>query len=181
MNKNILTIFFAFALVFLSGCSLLGELLSYGCIFSGDSPHCYQAVAIQKGDSSTCEKVKQPTQFKDVNSNPPKDKCFMTVALNKDEPSICKKIEGGMYSYTQEECAQPIIDDLQTQVQSLVAPSLNELQNQVEEELTKKELTPKDIAQINENMKKIQEAQQLMTTLQKSIYASQKTAIMNLR
>ena len=87
----------------LSGCSLIGWLEGDTCDINTD-PHCNQGAAVDQGDDSDCAKVKQPADLKSVGSNPPKDKCYLMVAENTDNFDACDKIQGGMYSYTREEC-----------------------------------------------------------------------------
>ena len=83
----------------LSGC--LGGMAGLTCYLLPDSDHCYQAAAMQENDPDGCAKIKG----KDFEgSNPPRDKCYLKIAENTGDLSVCDKIEGGMYSYTKEEC-----------------------------------------------------------------------------
>ncbi len=86
----------------LTGC--LGTVLEIFCDFSPDGDHCYQAAAVQGANPDGCEKI-EGKDFGGV-SNPPKDKCFLQIAGNTGDPSVCKNIEGGMMSYTEEECLE---------------------------------------------------------------------------
>lgn len=83
----------------LTGC--LGDLIEFSCMMSDDPDHCYQAGAVQDSDPDDCEKV---TGEGFTGSNPPKDKCFLQIAGNTGDPTVCEKIEGGMMSYSVEEC-----------------------------------------------------------------------------
>jgi len=90
----------------MEGCEtdMLSQFLLMGCDVQPDSAHCYQGAAVQGGDASLCEKIKQPAEFKSAGSNPPKDKCYLMVAQNTGDYDVCKNIVGGMYSYSQSEC-----------------------------------------------------------------------------
>lgn len=68
-----------------------------------DSDHCYQFTAVQSGSPAACENIKG-TKFKDVGSNPPRDKCYMQIALNKGDYTICGNIRWGPMSYNKEDC-----------------------------------------------------------------------------
>jgi hypothetical protein len=103
--------FLTLALFGLSGCNVLGEMTAITCSFGIDDTHCYQEAAIQQNDPADCEKVKQPEQFKDAGSNPPKDKCYMIVAENRKDPTICGRIIGGMFSYEKGDCIQEIAEE----------------------------------------------------------------------
>jgi hypothetical protein len=85
--------------MFLSGC--LGGMAGLTCYLLPDSDHCYQAAAMQENDPEGCAKIKGEG-FE--GSNPPRDKCYLKIAENTGDLSVCDKIEGGMYSYTKEEC-----------------------------------------------------------------------------
>lgn len=91
-------------LPFISGCSLLGWLEGNVCDVTPDSEHCFQGAAVDEGSADACAKVKQPAKFKDMGSNPPKDKCYLMVAENTGDLEACNKIAGGLMSYTREEC-----------------------------------------------------------------------------
>ena len=95
---GILAVAFSFTL---SG--LIGWLEGDTCDINTD-PHCNQGAAVDQGDDTDCAKIKQPADFKSVGSNPPKDKCYLMIAENTDNFDACDKIQGGMYSYTREEC-----------------------------------------------------------------------------
>ena len=56
---------------------------------------------MQENDPEGCAKI----EGKDFEgSNPPRDKCYLKIALNTGDLSVCDNIEGGMFSYTKEEC-----------------------------------------------------------------------------
>lgn len=82
----------------LTGC--LGDLLDWGCEFTDDQGHCFQASAVQDSEPERCEKV--TSDF--TSSNPPQDKCYLQIAENSGDPLVCDNIKGGPASYTQEEC-----------------------------------------------------------------------------
>jgi hypothetical protein len=83
----------------LSGC--LGGMAGLTCYLLPESDHYFQAAAMQENDPAGCEKIKGEG-FE--GSNPPKDKCYLKIAMNTGDLSVCDSIEGGMYSYTKEEC-----------------------------------------------------------------------------
>jgi len=87
-----------------AGCDLLGSTEEAACIFAPDPAHCYQGAAVSGGDPSICDKIKQPEKFKSMGSNPPQDKCYLMVAQNTGNLDACDKINGGMMSYTREQC-----------------------------------------------------------------------------
>lgn len=92
----------------LSGC--LGEVMDTVCdsapFVTGNgedsADHCHQTAAIQEGVDDNCDKI-QGKSFGGA-SNPPKDKCHLLIAENTGDASTCSKIEGGMMSYTEDEC-----------------------------------------------------------------------------
>lgn len=89
---------------FLSGCdSILWFIWQKVCDLAPDTDHCFQWSAVQAGSPEWCDKIKW-TKFKDVWSNPPRDKCYMTIAMNKWDYSVCNRIKWWMMSYTKEEC-----------------------------------------------------------------------------
>lgn len=102
--KKILRLFFvfSFALITLSGC--IG-VFDFVCNFAGEQDyHCYQWFAVHEENPDDCEKVNQAEKFKDVGSNPPKDKCYLMIAEKTGDPSGCSEIKGGSMSYTVQEC-----------------------------------------------------------------------------
>ncbi len=90
-------------LPFMTGCDFLAGLMSLACFINPDSDHCFQAAGIQGNDPSECEKI-QGEKFKDLGSNPPRDKCYLEIAQNTGDFDICSNIRGGPMSYTKEEC-----------------------------------------------------------------------------
>lgn len=100
-NKILLLLLFTSAL-FLSGC---WQSLSFLCDMAGDSSnHCYQWMAVQSEDPAECQKIPVSSQFEGMGSNPPKDKCYLLIAEKTGDPSACDDIEGGLMSYTIQEC-----------------------------------------------------------------------------
>lgn len=87
--------------LFLSGCT--GNINEWACQFFDNPDHCLQNAAVQEGNIASCEKIKGE-DFEDSGSNPPKDKCYLRIAENTGDLSVCDNIEGGMFSYTKEEC-----------------------------------------------------------------------------
>lgn len=92
------------SLLLLPGCGL-GDLIEFSCTFMDDSDHCYQSAAVQSADPDECAKV-SGEGF--TTSNPPRDKCYLQIAENTGDYDVCNKIEGGMMSYTKEECIRNI-------------------------------------------------------------------------
>jgi hypothetical protein len=79
----------------LSGC--LGDVMEIFCETGPDSDHCYQTAAVQESDPVDCLKVDFP---------PPRDKCHLMIAENTGDPTVCDGVEGGMMSYSPEECLE---------------------------------------------------------------------------
>jgi len=100
-KKSALAATIIIAPLFLTGC--VGTINEWACQFYDNPDHCMQNVAIQDANPDTCEKIKGE-DFADSGSNPPKDKCYLRIAENTGDLGACDKIEGGMYSYTKEEC-----------------------------------------------------------------------------
>jgi hypothetical protein len=48
-----------------------------------DRDHCYQAVAVEMGDTSLCW---------NIDRGAPKTKCFLLIAAKKNDPGICNEI-----------------------------------------------------------------------------------------
>jgi tetratricopeptide (TPR) repeat protein len=95
----------AAALLVFPGCGL-ADLIDLSCGFMDDPDHCYQSAAVQGSDPEKCEKI-EGQGFS--GSNPPKDKCYLQIAQNTGEYATCNEIEGGMMSYTVEECVTNIV------------------------------------------------------------------------
>ncbi len=98
-KKHALFLVVPAASLILTGC--LDDILGFGCGFSSDSDHCYQSAAVQGSDTDECAKIKGEG-FK--GSNPPRDKCYLQIAENTGDYSACDKIQGGLMSYTKEQC-----------------------------------------------------------------------------
>jgi len=92
VKKSVILLLAPLALL-LSGC--LGDVMEIFCEVGPDSDHCYQAVAIQESNPDDCAKVEY---------TPPRDKCHMLIAGNTGDPSACEGVEGGMMSYSVEDC-----------------------------------------------------------------------------
>lgn len=88
----------------LTGC--IGDLIGWGCFFTDDEEHCYQAAAVQNEEPEDCEKV-ITERFE--HSNPPRDKCYLMIAENTGDPSVCDEIVGGPASYTREGCLNSVL------------------------------------------------------------------------
>jgi len=92
-------------LLVMPGC--VGRAFSVLCPFlGGNEGHCYQRAAVFDGDPDLCQDIKQPEEWKQAGSNPPKDKCYLMIAEKTGDSSVCQYIEGGLGSYSQEECYQ---------------------------------------------------------------------------
>lgn len=72
------------------------------CLNNIDPTHCYQELAIERGDATYCEKIEAPEGF--GRSNPPKDKCYMAVAQVTGDPNYCLEMRGGEGSYERRDC-----------------------------------------------------------------------------
>lgn len=145
-EKAPMVLFIIFSSLFLSGCSLLGNVTEIGCNFSGggkNAAHCYQEAAIQQNDERVCDKAPQGEEFKKAGSNPPKDKCHYSVAQNKRDPKICDNIKGGMLSYDPVECKTKVLDSAEKEIKTkldssnggknLSSEELSKMQKQIEE------------------------------------------------
>lgn len=106
-GKAILPVVILLPLFSLNGC--LGDIQYILCGTVIDSDHCFQGAAVQEGDPDKCEKI-SGKDFEGMGSNPPKDKCYLLIAENTGNMDACDKIEGGMMSYTKEECLQNVAD-----------------------------------------------------------------------
>ncbi len=109
--KKIINIILMVSLPFvLSSCnwdwifSFAGNMV---CTYAPDTDHCTQFIAVQSWSPSKCESIKW-TKFKDIWSNPPRDKCYLQVAINKGDYNICKNIKWWAMSYTQDECINSV-------------------------------------------------------------------------
>ncbi len=124
------------ALVFLPGCSLLAQIQELACIGSTDEVHCPQEAAVASGDPDKCDKVKPPEGY--TSSNPPRDKCYMMVAQNTGDLSTCDRIEGGIGSYSKEECilSTAVENENATGCQMLTGTSKQQCINKVGPKIT---------------------------------------------
>lgn len=95
------TILLLLSLVFVSGC---WSSFDFVCGSFDEPAHCVQWLAVQDENPDECDKVPVKKDFENTGSNPPKDKCYLMIAENTGDTSSCDRIEGGMYSYTVEEC-----------------------------------------------------------------------------
>jgi len=84
-----------------TGC--VSEIEKVICEFLPDSDHCFQAAGGQGDNPDECSKIKGE-KFKDLGSNPPKDKCYLLIAENSGDLNVCKQMKGGMMSYSPEDC-----------------------------------------------------------------------------
>jgi hypothetical protein len=99
MTKRALFLLAFPALLALSGC--LGDVMEIFCEVGPDSDHCFQTAAIQESEPEDCSKIKGEGF---TGTNPPRDKCHMLIAGNTGDPSACEGVEGGMMSYSMEDC-----------------------------------------------------------------------------
>jgi type III secretion apparatus needle protein len=156
----------------LSGCTIIGDLTQVGCGLEGgqDAAHCYQEAAVQKNDEQVCNKAPQGEAFKDLGSNPPKDKCYYMVAMNKKDPSVCNNIKGGTLSYEINECASTVLDSSE---------------KFVNEKLKKtdggKNLSPEELLQVQQQMAEYNKMADIMSNMTKSIHDMNAGMVRNLR
>ena len=106
MTRRVLPLLALFPTLLLAGC--LGDVMEVLCAGTPDEDHCFQAAAVQESEPGTCEKV-SGEGF--VGQNPPKDKCYLQIAGNTGDPTVCDKIEGGITSYSKEECLDAVFRD----------------------------------------------------------------------
>jgi hypothetical protein len=159
--------------IFLSGCTLIGSLTQAGCGFSGDgksAAHCYQEAAVQKNDERVCDKTPQGKEFKDLGSNPPKDKCYYMLAENKRDPSICNNIKGGDLSYAINECASNVLDS-----------SEKFINDKLKKTDDGKNLSPDELLKIQQQIEQYSKMQELMTNTAKSMHDINTGMVRNLR
>jgi hypothetical protein len=189
-----LVLFIMLSVPFLSGCSLLSDLTAMSCSFGLDDTHCYQEAAIAGNDESTCDKVKPPEEFKKAGSNPPQDKCYMIVAENKKDPSICNKIKGGIGSYEKGDCIEEIAVGTQNydlctkgatsaegctqKIVDVEQAIFTTMMSAAEKEVT---TNPATIAEMQIKLDRMGKMYDMMTTLQKSMYDMNMSAVRNLR
>ncbi len=155
----------------LSGCGVVGTIEELGCGFvSGkDQDHCYQDAAKRKDSFDTCGKIKAET-FSALEGPATRDKCYLQVAEQKRDPSGCEKIEGGMISYTKEECVNSIFEKDMTDLQEKMDAAKDD--PELEAQVTKEQQELAD---------KMQKFYQMLSDINKSQYDMQKSAVQNLR
>jgi hypothetical protein len=132
-GKAFLPIIMLLPLFSLNGC--LGEIQYILCGTVIDSDHCFQGAAVQEGNPDKCEKI-SGKDFEGMGSNPPKDKCYLLIAENTGNMDACDKIEGGMMSYTKEECLQNVAEKFEN-------PLACEKMNDTDKENCRKSLSGK--------------------------------------
>jgi hypothetical protein len=67
-----------------------------------DPDHCYQAVAVNLGDTSLCQQIKRPA---------PRSKCYLLIAEKYGNPQVCSLMPSSlesMDSYSQIECIDSV-------------------------------------------------------------------------
>jgi hypothetical protein len=153
--------------MFLGGCNALGDLTTLSCTFSPDSPHCYQEAAVASGEPAKCEKIAQKDEFKELGSNPPKDKCYLYVAENKGDVNVCKNIKGGTMSYTVAECTNGVMQDQEQKINA-------ELKN-------KDKLTPEKMAEIQKKLNDYQQMNNMMSNVTKEFHDMNMAVVGGLR
>ncbi|MEI7512671.1 MAG: hypothetical protein WCK01_04415 [Candidatus Uhrbacteria bacterium] len=174
---------------FLQGCGL--ESLQFAaCNVNGD-PHCFQEAAVQSDDADNCDTVAQKQEFKQVGSNPPRDKCVVMVAANNEDPSTCKKTQGGMYSYNEADCLKGIADSARdpsvcsklgdANMAACVQSATQNTYDDIDEFSKKPKKTQADIAEIQRKMDELQKLNGMMTNIMKEKFETEKAVISNLR
>ncbi len=89
--------------------SCIGDIQYILCGTVMDSDHCFQGSAVQESNPDRCKEIKGK-DFEGMGSNPPKDKCYLLIAENTGNQDLCDEIEGGMMSYTKEECFKSVAE-----------------------------------------------------------------------
>jgi hypothetical protein len=104
MKTRIVMISLLFLLV--AGCMKGCETQVSGLceIFGESSAHCIQKIAVETENPELCESIPLMEKFGPADGNPPKDKCFLLIAEKTGNSSLCNRIDGGLISYTIEEC-----------------------------------------------------------------------------
>lgn len=175
----------------LSGCVWDQVLMDIPCSFAGNgSSHCYQQAAIQGGNADKCDKIKAPEQFIKAGSNPPKDKCLSIVAQNTNQPKVCNNIQGGIGSYTKEDCATNVATANKNPDACSIVPSnavtcLNTAADMMVKDVHEKLQNPealktKEINEIQNELEKLQKYYDMMSTLNKGNIDNNMTIIKNL-
>ena len=106
--KNLIISVFFISVVLLFGCEF-DFTPRDPCADNPDSIHCYQDLAVDRGDPTLCERIEAPPGF--TKSNPPKDKCYMMVAFSKSDATICNSMVGGEGSYERKDCIVDVATD----------------------------------------------------------------------
>ena len=102
-KKWLFVLFLVIGLLVMPGC--IGRVFSILCPYlGGNEGHCYQRAAVFDSDPDLCLDIPQPEEWKKAGSNPPKDKCYLMIAEKTGDDSVCGYIEGGLGSYSKEEC-----------------------------------------------------------------------------
>ncbi|MFA5948345.1 MAG: EscF/YscF/HrpA family type III secretion system needle major subunit, partial [Candidatus Gracilibacteria bacterium] len=171
--KQVAMILILLSPLLLSGCTLIGDITQAGCGFAGggkDAAHCYQEAAAQKNDERVCDKAPQGAEFKDLGSNPPKDKCYYMVAENKRDPEVCKNIKGGSLSYAINECASTVLDSSEK--------FINEKLKKADDG---KNLSSEELLQVQQQMAQYNKMADIMSNMTKSIHDMNAGMVRNLR
>lgn len=175
---------------FFSGCGL-SDLTQTVCDTTGGDPHCSQEAAVQSGEAENCDRVAQKEEFKQVGSNPPRDKCVVMVAANNEDPEKCNNVKGGTMSYTKEDCLKAISDtahnpstcsklgglDIPTCINNVAEKTFNDI-DRLKNMKTK---TAQDIKELQEAMAKIQQSNEMLSNINKERINTQQAVIRNLR
>ncbi|MFZ6015629.1 MAG: hypothetical protein ACOYUZ_04740 [Patescibacteria group bacterium] len=170
MQKKYFYIILLMPLIF-SGCTVIGaaEEVACGFISGKDQDHCYQDAAKRKDSFDTCAKIKAET-FSALEGPATRDKCYLQVSEQKGDPSGCEKIEGGMISYSKEEC-----------VNSVLGKKLDDLQAKIQEEQNNGEVTEATLKEQQALMDQSQKYYELLSEINKQKHDMQMNAIRNLK
>lgn len=174
----------------LSGCGV-SDLTEVACQYSGDDPHCAQEAAVQSGDADNCDNVAQKEEFKKIGSNPPRDKCVVMVAANNEDPAKCDNINGGLRSYTKEDCLKAISDTARDPQTCSKLPNtdlgscINNMAQKTFDDIDKlkdmKIKTKQDQQVLQQRMRDLEKMTEMLNSMNKSRMDMEKSAISNLR
>lgn len=177
------------AVAFLPGCGL-SDFEFAVCDVNGD-PHCFQEAAVQSDEADNCDTVAQKEEFKKVGSNPPRDKCVVMVAANNENPATCKKANGGLYSYSEQDCLQGIADTAQNPatcktlgeafMSTCVNSATKSTLDDIDEFSKKPNKTQDDIVIIQQKMAELEKMNEIMSNIMKAEFEMKKSAVGNLR
>lgn len=177
------------AVTFLPGCDLV-DLQIATCDVSGD-PHCFQEAAVQSENADNCDTVAQKEEFKKVGSNPPRDKCVVMVAANNEDPTTCKKAQGGLLSYSEQDCLKGIADTAsrpdtcKTLGQQYIEVCVNSVTKNtiadIDEFSKKPKKTDEDVQILQQKMKDLEKMNEMMTDVIKAEFEMKKAIVANLR